>query len=200
VTDASQPLRAVCIYCASSSGNDPRYLATATAVGRLLGTSGITLVYGGGAVGLMGAAADGCLEAGGTVVGIIPAGLFRREVAHRGVTELIEVTSMHERKQLMYERSDAFVALPGGLGTLEEVAEIATWAQLGIHRKPIAMLDVAGYWSGLRQWLDGAVDAGLLKASNRALISWVDEVDGVLPALRAYDVPYEDKWLDTSET
>lgn len=197
---APRPLGAVCVYCASSAGSDPVHVATATAVGRLLGTNGITLVFGGGAVGLMGAVADGCLAVGGSVVGIIPTGLFQREVAHRGVTELVEVASMHERKRLMFERADAFVALPGGLGTLEELAEVATWAQLGIHRKPIAVLDSAGYWSGLRQWLDHAVHEGLLKADNRALISWVERVDELLEALRSYDVPFVEKWLDPTET
>ena len=193
-------LDAICVYCAASPGTDPVYLETAAALGHLLAQEGIRLVYGGGAVGLMGMVADACLSSGGEVTGIIPSGLFSREVAHPNVTELIEVDSMHQRKQLMYERSDAFVALPGGLGTLEELAEMATWGQLGIHRHPIAVVNVADYWTPLRQWMDHAVEVGLLKPANRDLVAWVDDLDHLLPTLRAYDVPYVDKWLDASET
>lgn len=127
-------------------------------------------MYGGGQVGLMGELADACLDEGGRVVGVIPVGLFSREVGHTGLTELLEVASMHERKQLMYDRSDAFIALPGGLGTLEELAEVATWSQLGLHRKPIALLDVDSFWDPLVAQLDRMVSAGLLKPKNRGLI------------------------------
>ena len=127
--------------------------------------------------------------AGGRVTGVIPRGLFSREVAHRGVTELIEVASMHERKQLMYELSDAFVGLPGGLGTLEEVAEIATWSQLGLHAKPIVLVDLDGYWSPLLTWMDGAVTAGFVKPANRSIIASVDRPGDVLTALADYRGP-----------
>jgi uncharacterized protein (TIGR00730 family) len=148
----------------------------------------------------MGLLADTVLEAGGRVVGVIPVGLFSREVGHAGLTELVEVASMHERKAQMYERSDAFCALPGGLGTLEELAEITTWGQLGLHRKPIGVLNVDGFYDPLLALLDRAVGDGLLKSKNRALL--VDEATpvGLLGALRAYDVPAEPKWLDLDQT
>src|SRR6516165_8170677 len=129
-------LRAVCVFCGSSSPADPRYLDAARALGALVAGRGVTLVYGGGSVGLMGEVADAALGHGGRVTGVIPAGLFAREVSHTGLTELHEVGSMHERKQLMYDLSDAFIALPGGLGTLEELAEVATWSQLGLPSRP----------------------------------------------------------------
>jgi uncharacterized protein (TIGR00730 family) len=149
-------------------------------------------VYGGGAVGLMGVVADAALGAGGEVVGLIPRGLFRREVAHPGLTELVEVATMHERKQGMFERSDAFVALPGGLGTIEEVVEVATWAQLGIHDKPVATLDVGGYWRPLHDLLRSAAAAGFLPPGNLALVADVTRLDDLLPTLRSHVVPAAD--------
>lgn len=153
----------MCVYCASSIGTDPRFAEAADALGSMLARRGVRLVYGGGRVGLMGRVADATLAGGGEVYGVIPKGLFSKEVAHTGVTQLFEVDSMHERKQLMFELSDAFVALPGGLGTLEELAEITTWAQLGIHAKPILLVDVDGFWSPLVALLDGMVTARFLK-------------------------------------
>jgi hypothetical protein len=164
-----------------------------------LADDGLTLVYGGGAVGLMGVTADAALEAGGNVIGVIPKGLFRREIGHTGLTELIEVGSMHERKQKMFELSDAFVALPGGLGTLEELTEMATWAQLGIHDKPIVTLDVAGFWEPFHALLGAAVDRGFMIGENLKLIANVETVDEVVPTLRAYEIPYTDKWLDLEQ-
>ena len=167
----------------------------------MLARNGIRLIYGGGRVGLMGIVANSVLAAGGEAVGVVPRGLFSREVPHTDLTELIEVGSMHERKQRMFEMSDAFVALPGGLGTLEELAEVATWAQLGMHRKPIATLDVNGYWAGLHGFLKTAAEAGLLKAENRKLIINVtDGVDALLPALRAYHVEPVPKWIGLGQT
>lgn len=153
----------------------------------MLAGEGVRLVYGGGAVGLMGVLADAALAGGGEVVGVLPRGLFSREVAHTGVTELIEVGSMHERKQLMFDLADAFVALPGGLGTLEELAEITTWAQLGIHRRPVAVVDVAGYWRPLADLLDRAAAEGFVTEASRRLVVWVERVDSLLPALEAYE-------------
>jgi len=194
------PVRSICVYYGSSSGNDGRHAAAARRLGTLFADRGIRLVYGGGAVGLMGALADAVLAGGGEVVGVLPRGLFRREVAHTGLTELIEVASMHERKQLMFDLSDAFVALPGGLGTLEELAEITTWAQLGVHTKPIVVLDEAGYWAGLRAFLDGAVAGGFLLAPSRDLIRWVDGVDGVLAAVASHRPPLPEGALTPDET
>lgn len=148
-----------------------------------MGRSGVRLVYGGGSVGLMGVVADAVLAAGGEVLGVIPAGLFVTEIGHQGLTELVEVGSMHERKARMATEADAFVALPGGLGTLEELAEMATWAQLGIHSKPVAVLDLDGFWSPLLAFLDSAVTAGFIRPEHRALVTRVADVDDVLPTL-----------------
>ena len=147
-------IASLCVFCGSSTPPDPRYRDAARALGTLAAARGVGLVYGGGSVGLMGAVADAALEAGGSVTGVIPAGLFSREIGHAGLTALHEVGSMHERKQLMYDLADAFVALPGGLGTLEELAEVTTWAQLGLHAKPVALLDVDGFWDPLIAQLD----------------------------------------------
>lgn len=148
-----------------------------------MGRSGVRLVYGGGSVGLMGVLADSVLAAGGEVLGVIPAGLFVTEIGHQGLTELVEVGSMHERKARMAAEADAFVALPGGLGTLEELAEMATWAQLGIHAKPVAVLDLDGFWSPLLAFLDAAVDSGFIRPEHRALVTRLTDVDDVLPTL-----------------
>jgi uncharacterized protein (TIGR00730 family) len=163
-------MRAICVFCGSSSPPDPRYAVAAQALGTLVASRGIDLVYGGGRAGLMGAVADSALAAGGRVFGVIPAGLFDREVAHRELTELHEVASMHERKQLMYDMSDGFIALPGGLGTLEELAEVTTWSQIGLHAKPVVLLDVDEFWEPLVALLDRMVSVGLLKPANRGLI------------------------------
>ena len=182
-------LRSVCVFCGSSPGSDPAYVDAAAEVARELVRAGVGLVYGGNASGLMGAVADAAIAAGGSVTGVLPSALFAVEMPHRGLTQLVEVGSMHERKQQMYERSDAFVGLPGGLGTLEEVAEIATWSQLGIHDKPIVLLDLDGFWSPLLAWLDHAVEREFIKPANRAIIASVAEPADIVPALRAYRRP-----------
>jgi hypothetical protein len=189
----------VCVFCGSSAGNDPRFRTAAEQLGKVLAEAGVGLVYGGGAVGLMGALADACLAGGGEVIGVIPKGLFRREVGHPGLTQLHEVASMHERKRLMYDLGDAFVALPGGLGTLEELAEVLTWNQLGIIAKPVALLDVAGAWDGLITWLGDAVTHGFVRAEHAAALVRVGSPDDVLATLAAAEVPRVDKWLDLEE-
>jgi uncharacterized protein (TIGR00730 family) len=194
-----EPAR-VCVFCGSSGGTVPEFAAAARCVGELLAANGIVLVYGGGAVGLMGVLADAALAAGGEVIGVIPRNLFRREVPHPGLTKLIEVGSMHERKQRMSELADAFVALPGGLGTLEELTETATWSQLGLHRKPIATLDVLGYWSDFHGFLRKAAGHGLIKQANLGRIVNVSDVSELLPALRSYAPPRADKLVDLNET
>ncbi|MFP5317621.1 MAG: TIGR00730 family Rossman fold protein [Acidimicrobiia bacterium] len=191
--------RAVCVYCGSSTGANPRHAEAARHLGRLLAAEEIGVVYGGGAVGLMGILADAALDAGGRVTGVLPRGLFAREVNHPGLTELHEVGSMHERKQLMFDLSGAFVALPGGLGTLEELAEVATWAQLGIHRRPIVVVDVDGFWAPLRELLEGAAAVGFLPQRSLGLVAWVDGVDGLLDALAAYDPPPPESRLSPEE-
>ena len=173
-------MKALCVYCGSSMGTLPVYTEAARQVGRLLAGEGIELVYGGGSVGLMGVVANATLEAGGRVIGVIPRRLFRAEVAHPGLTELVEVTSMHERKMEMFERADAFLALPGGLGTLEELTETATWAQIGLHSKPLATLDVDGYWTPFHALLEEFVERGFMKRSPIFNIATVEEI---LPTL-----------------
>ncbi len=192
-------LRAVCVFCGSSLPRDERFADTARTLGSAVATRGVELVYGGGGVGLMGVVGDACLAGGGRVTGVIPAGLFRREVAHTRLTTLYEVGSMHERKQRMYDLSDAFVALPGGLGTLEELAEIATWSQLGLHRKPIVLLDVDGFWDPLVAQLDRMVAVGLLKTENRDLLSRAGSCDGVFELIDAYRPTRVTKWIGAAE-
>jgi hypothetical protein len=193
-------LSRVCVYCGSSAGSGPEFAESARALGQLLAGDGLTLVYGGAEVGLMGLVADAALAAGGRVVGVMPRNLVEREIAHPNLTELVEVGSMHERKQRMFDLADAFVALPGGLGTLEELTEIATWAQLGMHRKPIVTLDVSGYWAAFHSFLGDAVRHGFMKPENLDLIANVGAVADVLPALRAYAPPRVAKWLEPRET
>lgn len=193
-------VRRVCVYCASSLGTDPELRRAADRLGRLLAAADVGLVYGGGAVGLMGVIADAAMSEGGTVTGVIPTGVFTREVGHPGITELIEVSSMHERKATMFELADAFVALPGGLGTLEELFEIATWAQLGMHAKPVIVVDHDGYYRPLFELLDGAVASGLMREQNRRILHRVTSVDDVLDAVSSYVVEPVPKWLDIDET
>jgi len=173
----------VAVFCASTSGVRPEYVDAAQRLGRELGLRGMGLVYGGASVGLMGALADAAVEAGAPVVGVLPAVLKDREIAHQGLTELHFVGSMHERKALMAERADAFLALPGGYGTLDEFLEILTWAQLGIHAKPCILINMLGYYDGLLAFLDHAVAEGFLQPRNRALIQVVASVDQALEAL-----------------
>src|SRR6478609_10481875 len=177
--------RRVCVFCGASAGRDPGYVALAAGVGAGLAERGIALVYGGGRVGMMGAVADAALAAGGEVIGIIPRRLVDRELAHRGVTELRVVETLHERKAGMAALSDGFIALPGGLGTLEELAEVASWAQLGLHAKPIGLLGRAGYWDALVRWLDHAVAEGFLTPANRALVEEDADIAAFLARLEA---------------
>jgi hypothetical protein len=195
-TAADRSLRRVCVYCGSNPGNDPAYREAAVAVGRDLAGRGIGVVYGGGDVGLMGIVADAAMTAGGEVVGVIPQALFDREVGHRGVTELRVVASMHERKMLMAELSDAFVALPGGVGTLEELIEVFTWTQLGLHEKPCAVLDVNGFYRHLVAFLDHAVTAGFLSAEHRRTLLEVSAAEDLVPAFEAWRPVDVEKWVD----
>lgn len=193
-------IRSVCVFCGSSPGDDPRYRAAAVEMGALLAREKITLVYGGGNVGLMGALADAALADGGRVVGVIPHSLAKKEVAHRGLSELHVVDSMHDRKAMMAALADAFVALPGGLGTLEEIFEVVTWAQLGIHDKPCAFLNVAGYFEKLIEFLDSAVQRLLIKPVHREMILVETDVSNLLPRLRAYQPPRVEKWINMRQT
>ena len=192
-------LSALCVFCGSNSGADPAYAESARRMGQILAGRGMTLVYGGGRVGLMGALADAALEAGGRVVGVIPEALRRREVAHQGLTELHVVQTMHERKQLMADLSDGFVAMPGGFGTFEEFCEVLTWSQLGLHVKPCGLLNVKDYYTGLLALFDHAVAEQLLHPRNRAMVMAEPEPKLLLDAMAQYHAPAVEKWL-TPET
>jgi uncharacterized protein (TIGR00730 family) len=189
-------VRRVCVYAGSNPGNDLIYAQAARELADLLAERGIGLVYGGGRVGLMGVLADTALAAGGEVIGVMPQALVDREIAHEGLTELRVVASMHERKALMAELSEAFVAVPGGIGTLEELIEIYTWSQLGIHAKPCGVLNVAGYYDHLAAFLDHAVAAGFLKAEHRAVLSVASEPGELLERLAAYVPRTVAKWTE----
>jgi uncharacterized protein (TIGR00730 family) len=178
-------VQSLCVYCGSSNVVAPKFLEAAFAFGRIIGRAKLGLVYGGGRVGMMGRVADGTLVEGGRVTGIIPHHLHRSEVAHGALTELLVVDSMHERKQRMAERADAFVVLPGGFGTLDEMFEIITWRQLGLHDKPIVLVDLDGYWQILERLVDHFATEGFISARNRLLYQRVDGIDQVLPALAA---------------
>jgi uncharacterized protein (TIGR00730 family) len=176
-------IKSLCVYCGSSSQVDPRYREAAVRLGTLLAEQRVTLVYGGGRVGLMGLLADACLQAGGAVVGVIPEFLRRAEVGHGAVTELLVVESMHERKQTMFQRADGFVILPGGLGTLDETFEILTWKQLKLHDKPMVVVDVAGYWQPLMALIEHVIQENFARPEMRGLFTVVEHVDQVLPTL-----------------
>jgi uncharacterized protein (TIGR00730 family) len=193
-------MKRICVFCGSSPGARPEYRDAARELGALLARRGIGLVFGGGSVGLMGVVADAVLEAGGEAVGVIPRGLEVREVDHRGLTRLHVVDSMHERKAMMERLSDGFVALPGGVGTLEELAEILTWSQLGIHAKPVGLLDVAGYFEHLGRFLDHAVAERFLRPEHRALLLADREPAALLDRMAGWSPPPVQKWLDRRET
>ena len=193
-------MRSICVYCGSSEGNLREFHDAAVALGRTLARRGLTLVYGGGCVGLMGALADACMTAGGHVVGVIPRALLEREVGHRGVSDLRVVDSMHERKSLMAELADGFVALPGGIGTLEELFEMWTWAQLGLHRKPVGLLNVGGYFDALLEFLDRSVDAGFIRGKHRAILQVAQHAETLLDHFAQYEPPAIPKWIGKGET
>jgi len=189
----------LCVFCGASKGNDPAYLEAATELGTALAGAGIELVYGGAAIGLMGAVADAALAAGGVVRGVIPQALVDKEIAHRGLTELKVVGSMHERKAAMADLADGFVALPGGLGTFEELFEVWTWAQLGWHRKPCALLDVNGFYGKLAEFLDDVVARGFVQQMHRDMLVVERTPAALLAAIAAYQPPAQPKLIERSE-
>lgn len=192
----SAALKSVCVFCGSASGLSPAYAATARELGSEFARRKLTLVYGGGRVGLMGDVATACTAAGGTVVGVIPEALSGKEIAYAEADELIITDTMHARKSLMADRADAFLALPGGFGTLDELFEILTWAQLGIHRKPVGLLDVNGFFTPLLAWLDHIVDEGLLKPKHRELLLVSNWVSDLLDRLERFEPPpATTKWV-----
>jgi hypothetical protein len=193
-------MQRVCVYCGSSVGARPEFAAAARAFGRALAGRGLELVYGGGGIGLMGVVADAVLAAGGRVTGVMPHTLVAREQAHPGGVEMLYVDTMHERKAKMASLADAFVALPGGYGTLEELFETVTWAQLGIHRKPCAVLNVAGFFDPLLALLDGAVADGFIRPDCRAFVFAESEPDALLDRLATQRLPSVPQWLRPAQT
>lgn len=191
----------VCVFCGSSPGARPAYAEATEELARLLAAEGIGVVYGGGGVGLMGKLADAVLAHGGEITGVIPRALVDREIEHRQVEDMRVVGSMHERKALMAELAHAFVALPGGIGTLEELVEVFTWSQLGLHRKPCGLLDVEGYYQRLADFLDHAVQERFLLEQHRATLMVESDPGALLERLRAYRPDaVEPKWIDRDET
>lgn len=189
----------ICVFCGSSPGARPEYADAAREMGRALAAGGMGLVYGGGRVGLMGIVADAVMAAGGEVIGVIPDALLRREVGHGGVTDLRVVSSMHERKALMADLADGFVAMPGGYGTFEEFCEVITWSQLGIHPKPCGLLNVAGYYAPLLALFDHAVAEGFVRTQHRELVLEDTTPGGLLAKMRAFDPPGTEKWIQPGE-
>ena len=193
-------LNNICVFCGSSSGNDNRYAAQAVALGKAMVETNMNLIYGGGNIGLMGIIANTVLDLGGKVTGVLPHFLNRKEVGHVALSELILVDSMHERKQKMSELSDAFIAMPGGFGTLEEIAEMLTWSQLGLNRKPLAFYNVKEFYNPLIQQFDQMVNTGFLKPQNRALAIVEEQPDELLKALHDFEPTNVPKWLQTDQT
>lgn len=193
-------MKRVCVFCGSSPGARPSYRAAAEALGAAVAKRGLGLVYGGAHVGLMGVVADAALAHGGEVIGVLPRALEAKELAHRSLTTLYVVESMHERKALMAELSDCFVALPGGIGTLEETFEAWTWTQLGLHEKPCALLDVEGYYAALQEFLDRAVADRFVRPEHRSMLLVESDPERLLDALAGWRAPIVEKWLDQGET
>jgi uncharacterized protein (TIGR00730 family) len=196
VNASQQVFRRLCVFCGSSAGRHPDYRRAARDLGHTLAAQGVQLVYGGGNIGLMGAVADAVIAGGGHVIGVIPGALLAKEVGHRGLPDLRVVKTMHERKALMAELSDGFLALPGGYGTFEELFEIITWAQLGIHAKPVGLLNIAGFFDPLLALVDHAIGERFIRAEQRALFHAHAEIDPLLDAMRRHRPPEAHKWID----
>lgn len=194
------PMKAICVFCGSRPGSFPEYEAGARALGALLAKEKIRLIYGGARVGLMGMLADGVLQNGGEAVGVIPKGLMRKEVAHHALKELHVVNSMHERKAMMADLSDGFIALPGGFGTFEEFFEILTWSQLGIHGKALGILNTRGFYDPLFKFLDQAVSTEFIDPEHRAMVLHSETPEDLLGKMRAYVPTAKPKWIREDET
>ena len=192
-------LRRVCVFCGSSRGIRPEYAQAARSLGEELLARGLELVYGGGNIGLMTVVADVVMQGGGRVIGVLPRGLESREVAHRGLTELRVVSSMHERKAMMASLSDAFITLPGGIGTFEETLEIMTWSQLGMHQKPCGLLNVQGFYDGLLAFLDYSVEEGFMQRESKDSLMVAQEAGALLDQLIDYVPGSQERWLDPDE-
>lgn len=192
-------IKTLCVFCGSSPGVDPVHADAARALGAALGAAGIDLVYGGGKVGLMGIVADAAMAAGSRAIGVIPRALADLEVAHHGLSQLHIVGSMHERKAMMADMSDGFIALSGGIGTFEELFEIWTWGQLGDHRKPVALLNIAGFYDKLIGFLDDVVTAGFLRDQHRAMLMVDSDPAALVTRMRDYRPPLVEKWIGRGE-
>ncbi|MGG5902844.1 MULTISPECIES: TIGR00730 family Rossman fold protein [Sphingobacterium] len=189
-------LNQIVVFCASSPGHGQAFLEAAKEVGKVFVEKQITLVYGGGRVGLMGAVADAVMENGGHVIGVIPQFLNSKEIGHSGITTLIEVDTMHERKAKMNALCDGVIAMPGGFGTMEELFEMTTWGQLGLHKKPIGILNVDGFYDHFIAFIQHMVDSGLLKEENQKMILYSDNIEDLLEQMEAYEAPPVPKWLN----
>ena len=192
-------MKRITVFCGSSFGTDEIYTEQAALLGQTLAKQNIELVYGGANVGLMGAVADGCLNEGGKVIGVLPDFLRSKEIAHTGLTELILVESMHERKTKMNDLCDGVIALPGGFGTLDELFEMITWAQLGLHKKPIAILNINGFYDSLIELLQTMTDKGLLKEANQKMLLVSDDIEDLLDKMKNYIPPTVGKWIDKKQ-
>ena len=192
-------MQSICVFCGSNTGANPAYAEAARDLGRRIAGRGLRLVYGGAKVGLMGALADAALAAGGHVTGIMPIALVEKEIAHAGLTELHTVGSMHERKAMMADQSDAFLGLPGGAGTLEEVFEVWTWGQLGHHRKPVGLLNVAGFYDRLAAFLDHQVHERFVREEHRRMLTIESDPEMIMERFAFYEPPQVAKWIDRTE-
>lgn len=193
-------MKSIVVFCGSSAGLDPVYMEQARQLGAALAQRNITLVYGGAKVGLMGAVADGALQAGGKVIGVLPHFLQQKELAHTGLTELVLVDTMHERKTKMNELSDGVIALPGGFGTMEELFEMLTWGQLGLHQKPVGMLNVNGFYDALHQLSQTMTEKGFLSASSRDMLLYSDQIDELLTKMEQYRPAEKPKWITPAQS
>lgn len=193
-------MKSICVFCGSNTGKDEIYATEARKLGQYLAQNQIQLVYGAGNIGLMGVIADAVLDAGGYAIGVIPDFLKAKEVCHTELQELLVTTTMHQRKEIMANRSDAFIAMPGGFGTLDELAEILTWAQLGLHSKPIGLLNVNGYFDSLIRFFDETVANGFVTPMNRNMILYDDHIESLIAKMEAYEAPDVTKWLDRGKT
>ena len=193
-------MKSITVFCGASSGNEEVYVSQARILGKTLASKNIQLIYGGAIIGVMGAVADGALQAGGQVTGVIPKFLRTKEVAHEGLTSLILVDTMHERKMKMHELCDGVIALPGGFGTLEELFEVLTWAQLGLHQKPIALLNTNGYYDSLIAMIQVMVDRGFLKEINQKMLLVSDNIKNLIEQMENYIAPEVEKWITDQTT
>jgi uncharacterized protein (TIGR00730 family) len=200
MNDIPNTLKSICVFCGSGRGASEKYSEAAWKMGKLLAREEITLIFGGGQVGLMGVVADSVMKHGGKVIGVIPTFLSKKEIAHEGITEMIVVESMHQRKQRMADLSDGFIAMPGGMGTLEELSEVLTWSQLGLHKKPIGLLNAADYYKSLIKFIDHMVDEKFTIQQNRDSILIEEDAESLLALMRNYKAPDKPQWLDRAHT